>query len=432
MGADDRILLSPPDVGPLEREALLRAFDSGWVAPAGPELDAFEADLAALTGWPGTVAMSSGTAALHLALLAHGVGPGDDVLVSSFTFAATANAVTYTRRDAQVRRQRTRVVEHGPAAARRRAGGGRRSGPAARRRGGGRPVRPVRRLRRHRAAVRAVRRAVGGGRRRGAGVVARGACCGHAGRHRNPVVQRQQDHHHVRRRRAAVTRHRGGRSCAVPGDAGASADGALRAHRRRFQLPLEQSVGGDGQGAAGQVAGDVGSPPGDQRALPAWARRCARSGLHADRAVVDCGRRRTLERLADVRDVRRSGASRPSAGRVVDRRHREPATVEADASPAGLRLDAGAGERHERATVRPWPVPAERQRPHRRAGRPGACPSSKPPEEPPTAGPRGISSGRRTRCQTHRVPNWWSSQSAAVVADSAGRRGCRLVGIRGR
>ncbi len=92
----DRILLSSPDVGPLERDALLRAFDSGWVAPVGPELDAFEADLAAFTGWPGTVAMSSGTAALHLALLTLGVGPGDDVLVSSFTFAATANAVAYT------------------------------------------------------------------------------------------------------------------------------------------------------------------------------------------------------------------------------------------------------------------------------------------------------------------------------------------------
>jgi dTDP-4-amino-4,6-dideoxygalactose transaminase len=96
VGDTDRILLSPPDVGPLEREALLRAFDSGWVAPAGPELDAFEAELVAFTSWPGTVAMSSGTAALHLALLAQGVGPGDDVLVSSFTFAATANAVTYT------------------------------------------------------------------------------------------------------------------------------------------------------------------------------------------------------------------------------------------------------------------------------------------------------------------------------------------------
>ena len=74
---------------------MLRAFDSGWVAPAGPELDAFEADLASFVGWPGVVAMASGTAALHLALLVHGVRAGDEVLVSTFTFAATANAVTY-------------------------------------------------------------------------------------------------------------------------------------------------------------------------------------------------------------------------------------------------------------------------------------------------------------------------------------------------
>ena len=90
-----RILLSPPDVGHLEREALLRAFDSGWVAPAGPELDAFESDVANKIGWPGVVALSSGTAALHLAMLTAGVKPGDDVFVSTFTFAATANAVTY-------------------------------------------------------------------------------------------------------------------------------------------------------------------------------------------------------------------------------------------------------------------------------------------------------------------------------------------------
>ncbi len=90
-----RVFLSSPDVGSTERAALLRAFDSGWVAPVGPELDAFEAELAAFVGWPGVVAMSSGTAALHLALAVHGVGPGDEVIVSTFTFAATANAVTY-------------------------------------------------------------------------------------------------------------------------------------------------------------------------------------------------------------------------------------------------------------------------------------------------------------------------------------------------
>jgi len=94
--SSERIFLSSPDIGPAERSALLRAFDSGWVAPVGPELDAFENDLAAITGWPGAVAMSSGTAALHLALLVSGVQPGDEVFASTFTFAATANAVIYT------------------------------------------------------------------------------------------------------------------------------------------------------------------------------------------------------------------------------------------------------------------------------------------------------------------------------------------------
>jgi dTDP-4-amino-4,6-dideoxygalactose transaminase len=91
----ERIFLSAPDVGQAERDALLRAFDSGWVAPAGPELDAFEAELGEVVDQPGVVALASGTAALHLALVALDVGPGDDVLVSSFTFAASANAVTY-------------------------------------------------------------------------------------------------------------------------------------------------------------------------------------------------------------------------------------------------------------------------------------------------------------------------------------------------
>lgn len=91
----NRIFLSPPDVGPLEREQLLAALDGGWVAPVGPDLDAFEDELAAMVGWPGVVAVSSGTAALHLALLAHGVGPGDTVLTSSFTFVASANAIGY-------------------------------------------------------------------------------------------------------------------------------------------------------------------------------------------------------------------------------------------------------------------------------------------------------------------------------------------------
>ena len=91
----DRIYLSPPDVGPRERELLLAAFDSGWIAPIGPDLDAFEAELAAVTDRAHAVALTSGTAALHLGLQVVGVGPGDEVLVPTLTFAATANAVTY-------------------------------------------------------------------------------------------------------------------------------------------------------------------------------------------------------------------------------------------------------------------------------------------------------------------------------------------------
>jgi dTDP-4-amino-4,6-dideoxygalactose transaminase len=91
----DRIFLSAPDVGPDERQALLDAFDGGWIAPVGPDLDAFEREIAAATGRRAAVGLSSGTAALHLALLTEGVSPGDDVVVSTFTFAATVNAIRY-------------------------------------------------------------------------------------------------------------------------------------------------------------------------------------------------------------------------------------------------------------------------------------------------------------------------------------------------
>src|SRR5690606_38065510 len=90
-----RIYLSPPDVGPRERALLLDAFDSNWIAPLGPHVDAFEAEFAAKVGAPHAVALSSGTAALHLALVAAGVGPGDEVVTSSFTFVASANAIRY-------------------------------------------------------------------------------------------------------------------------------------------------------------------------------------------------------------------------------------------------------------------------------------------------------------------------------------------------
>lgn len=90
-----KILLSPPSVGRLEREMLLDAFDSGWIAPAGPDLGAFEREVATAADVAHGVALSSGTAALHLCLQLAGVGEADQVLVPSFTFAASANPVIY-------------------------------------------------------------------------------------------------------------------------------------------------------------------------------------------------------------------------------------------------------------------------------------------------------------------------------------------------
>ena len=93
--ASKRILLSPPDVGELEQAYVLRAMQSGWVAPAGPDLTAFEAEVADRVGVSHAVGLASGTAALHLALVSWGVGPGDVIPVSTFTFAASVNAIRY-------------------------------------------------------------------------------------------------------------------------------------------------------------------------------------------------------------------------------------------------------------------------------------------------------------------------------------------------
>ena len=91
-----RIYLSPPHVTGHEGELVADAIESNWIAPLGPHVDAFERELASLVGVEHAVALSSGTAALHLALVALGIGAGDEVACSSLTFAASANAVTYT------------------------------------------------------------------------------------------------------------------------------------------------------------------------------------------------------------------------------------------------------------------------------------------------------------------------------------------------
>lgn len=95
----EKIHLSLAEVGDLEEEFVLRALRSGWVTPLGPDVDAFEAEVADRVGVGYALALSSGTAALHLALLEVGARPGTTVLVPSMTFAATANAVAYTGAD---------------------------------------------------------------------------------------------------------------------------------------------------------------------------------------------------------------------------------------------------------------------------------------------------------------------------------------------
>jgi pyridoxal phosphate-dependent aminotransferase EpsN len=90
-----RIYLSPPHVRSDERNMLLEAFDSNWIAPLGPNVDAFEKELSSAVGASHACALSSGTAALHLSLVMLGVQAGDEVMLSSLTFAATANAVRY-------------------------------------------------------------------------------------------------------------------------------------------------------------------------------------------------------------------------------------------------------------------------------------------------------------------------------------------------
>lgn len=93
---NQRVYLSAPDVGPVEEAYVVEALRSGWVAPLGPQVDAFEREIATRVGTAHAVALSSGTAALHLALHILGARPGTVVVVPTLTFVATANAVMYT------------------------------------------------------------------------------------------------------------------------------------------------------------------------------------------------------------------------------------------------------------------------------------------------------------------------------------------------
>ncbi len=97
MASNKRIYLSSPHMSDegYEMQYIQEAFDTNWIAPLGPNVDAFEKELAAYVGVKSAAALSSGTAAIHLALKAAGVGAGDIVFCPTLTFSATANPIVY-------------------------------------------------------------------------------------------------------------------------------------------------------------------------------------------------------------------------------------------------------------------------------------------------------------------------------------------------
>ena len=91
----NKIWLSSPHMGGTEMKYVQEAYDTNWIAPLGPNVDGFEQDIINYTGAKSATALSSGTAAIHLALILLGVKSGDEVLCSSFTFSASANPIIY-------------------------------------------------------------------------------------------------------------------------------------------------------------------------------------------------------------------------------------------------------------------------------------------------------------------------------------------------
>ncbi|HED06842.1 MAG TPA: aminotransferase class I/II-fold pyridoxal phosphate-dependent enzyme [Ignavibacteria bacterium] len=95
MKTKPKIWLSSPHMGKMEQQFVKEAFDTNWIAPVGPHINAFEEDICQYTGIKYAVALSSGTAALHIALILLGIGKGDIVLCQSMTFSASANPIVY-------------------------------------------------------------------------------------------------------------------------------------------------------------------------------------------------------------------------------------------------------------------------------------------------------------------------------------------------
>ncbi len=270
----------------MELDLLRNAIESNWVAPLGPHVDAFEQELAELVagraGVPHALALSSGTAALHLALVVLGIGPGDAVVCSSLTFSASANAIHYTGAtpvfvDAD---PATWTIDSDPPRA------GTRRAPEHPRRRRRRPLRAVLRLRRPERGLPAQERDPRPGRRRVTRRLVPRRAVGRAGRPRRVLVQRQQGDHDERRRHARLSKRRLDRARAEALDTGARPGTPLRAHRDRLQLPPQQPAGGGRPGAArGAPRACRGKAP-DQRGATGSCSRTRRGSASCPRRAT--------------------------------------------------------------------------------------------------------------------------------------------------
>ena len=346
-----RIYLSPPDVGPVERELILDAFDSNWIAPLGPHVDAFEAELAAFVGVDHAVALSSGTAGLHLALAMVGVGPGDDVIVPSLTFAATAYAVVYLGARPCFVDSETISWNLDPdlldEELAERAATNRLPAAVVERR----PLRPVRRLRPHRRGVRALRGAADRGRGRGARRHVPRSSGGDVRRCRRVLVQRQQDHHHQRRRHAGRRDPELVAAGAVPLATQARDPAPHYEHSEiGYNYRMTQPARGRRPRSAARpprarspAAGEIFARYRDAFAdVPGLADRCpSPTGVHPTGGSPSS------------RSTPSSAPPPPTVCRAPrDPRHRGPARVEAAAPPARVRGVADAGRCRRRAVFR--------------------------------------------------------------------------------
>ena len=352
-----RVYLSPPHLAGRETELVTEAIASNWIAPLGPHVDAFEDEVAAAAGASYAVALSSGTAALHLALVVLGIGPGDEVACSDFTFAASANPIIYTGAvpvfvDADSATWTIDPELLDRAISSRRAAGGR---------------------------VRAV-----------IAVDLYGQCCDYdalrevCARHEVVLLQDATESLGATYRDApagaqgtlAAFSFNGNKIITTSGGGMLVSDdrdwieharklstqarepvAALRARRDRVQLPHEQPPGCARPRSARDPPGAGGGTPAHPRPLPRAARRGPGDLLHAG------GGARHVERLAHVRRrrprrLRRRPRGDPPGAR--GRGHRGAATLEADAPAAGLRLARGVRRRRRGAAVRPRSLPAER------------------------------------------------------------------------